>query len=75
MLSTAEATVLRVFRDYLVTPGEMLCFHGDLQVKHERALRSLTEKELLQEESFPGGYSLTGTGYAAMRQHQPEPSE
>ncbi len=67
MLSAAERSVLQVFRQYLMDEGEMLCFHGPLWDKHRDSLRELTERELLLKESFKGGYSLTETGFAAMK--------
>jgi hypothetical protein len=45
----------------------MLCFNGPHLAKHTSGLRSLTEKGFLVKESFRGGYSLTQTGYDAMR--------
>jgi hypothetical protein len=67
MLSTSEQTVLGVFREYLVAPGEMLCFHGKWYQDHEAPLRQLTAKKLLTKEHFRGGYSLTEAGFAAIR--------
>jgi len=67
MLSTAEQSVLNVFRQYLVDPGEMLCFHGPLWEKHKVPLKQLTEREMLIKESFEGGYCMTQTGFRAMK--------
>ncbi|TWU28314.1 hypothetical protein [Bythopirellula polymerisocia] len=67
MLTAAEKSVLDVFRQYLMDQGEMLCFHGPLWDKHHTSLRQLTERDLLFQESFKGGYSLTETGFAAMK--------
>ena len=72
MLSTAERNVLDVFRQYLVVPGEMLCFHGQSFQKHRAPLQQLTEKKLLLKERFKGGYSLTNTGFAAMKAYHPK---
>ena len=66
MLSTTEQFVLGVFRQYLVTPGEMLCFHGDWFEEHEVPLRRLIERKLIIKEHFKGGYSLTKAGYAVV---------
>jgi hypothetical protein len=66
VLSASERTVLASFRQFLVTPGKMLCFYGPNLKKYEVALQVLTEKELLVEEKFRGGYSLTRAGFQAM---------
>ncbi len=65
-MNTAEQRVLRTFRQFLVTPGQMLCFHGPNLNQHQAALNQLTEKELLVKEQFKGGYSLTKAGFLAM---------
>jgi hypothetical protein len=66
MLSDSEQRVLGTFRQYLMTPNRMLCFSGpDLQ-KNRAALKSLTEKALLSEAAFRGGYSLTRAGFEIM---------
>jgi hypothetical protein len=67
MLSTAEQSVLKVFRQFLMRQGEMLCFQGPLWEKHKVSLRQMTERDLLFQESFKGAYSLTATGYEAMK--------
>ncbi len=68
MLSRAEQRALRAFRQFLVSPGEMLCFYGTDLEKHKAALQKLTEKELLVKERFKGGYSLTQAGFVAMKE-------
>ena len=67
MLSPGEKTVLRTFRKYLVTPGEMLCFFGPNLEKHKLALQHLTAKDLLVKEHFKGAYFLTQAGFEAMK--------
>jgi len=66
LLSTSEQRVLRTFRQYLITPGQMLCFSGPSLEQDKGALGLLSEKELLIKEKFKGGYSLTQAGFAAM---------
>ena len=66
MLSTAEQSLLAVFRQFLVSEGQMLCFYGPILKKHRAALSQLTDKGLLVKERFRGGYSLTESGFAAM---------
>ena len=66
MLTRAEHKVLEVFREYLVSPGEMLCFHGPQLQKYKAPLRQLIEKKFVFKEQFQGGYSLTKAGYDAM---------
>lgn len=68
MLSTTEEKVLDVFRQYRVKTGQMLCFYGPQRERLEAPLRSLIERKLLEKDSFPGGYSLTRAGFAAMKQ-------
>lgn len=70
LLSAAERRVLRDFREFLVTPGQMLCFYGPNLAKYKTALQHLTEKQLLVKEQFKGGYSLTQAGFAAMKECQ-----
>lgn len=66
-LTPAEVNVLRAFRKYLMTPREMLCFgSSDLEAFHAPLAR-LTNQGFLVAERFHGGYSLTETGYAAMK--------
>ena len=67
MLSSSEKTVLRTFRQYLSTPGKMLCFFGPNLQKHKTALEQLTKKDLLVKEHFKGAYSLTRAGFEAMK--------
>jgi hypothetical protein len=66
-LSRAERDVLSTFRRFLMTPHQMLCFYGPSLEQNQAALKSLTEMEMLVKESFKGAYSLTESGYAAMR--------
>ena len=66
MLSLADQIALDIFRSYLVTPGEMLCFHGKWLEEHGDSLRHLTAIKLITKEHFKGAYSLTDAGYAAL---------
>lgn len=65
-LSSADLSLLGVFRKFLVGPGEMLCFFGPDLDKHRTALARLTELDLLVKERFRGGYALTALGFDAM---------
>ena len=67
MLSRSEKSVLRTFRQHLVTPGKMLCFFGPNLEKHKAAFLHMTENELLIKEHFKGAYSLTPAGFEAMK--------
>lgn len=67
LLTPAEQRVLKAFRQFLMTPGKMLCFHGPTLKQYGPALKTLIRKEMLVEETFKGGYSLTKEGYTAMR--------
>jgi hypothetical protein len=66
LLSKSEQRVLRTFRQFLMTPGQMLCFSGPNLEQDEAALDLLTERELLIKEKFKGGYSLTPAGFESM---------
>ncbi len=67
MLSKSERWVLGVFRQFLVTPGQMLCFNRPNITKHRAGFRQLADKGFLVKEKFNGGYSLTQAGFAAMK--------
>src|SRR5438874_12452808 len=71
MFSKADLAVFDVFRGYLVTAGEMLCFHGNWFDEHKESLRHLTAEKLLTQEQFKGGYSLTRAGFAALQRVRP----
>jgi len=68
VLSASEQRVLRTFQRFLMTPGEMLCFSGHNLKKEKSVLELLANKDLLVEEKFKGGYSLTQAGFAAMKE-------
>jgi len=68
VLTKPERRVLGVFGEYLMRPGLMLCFSGPSYKRDSAALDLLTEKKLLVKEKFEGGYSLTPSGYAAMKE-------
>lgn len=67
LLSPAEKRVMRTFRQFLVTPGKMLCFFGPDLERNKAALQRLTERDLLVKEQFKGAYSLTRNGFEAMK--------
>lgn len=66
-LSPGELEVLSTFRSYLMAPGSMLCFGQAEREAFEVPLARMTDKGLLVAERFPGGYSLTRSGFAAMK--------
>ena len=68
MLSTKELRVLHTFKQFLMTPGQMLCFYGPNLEQSKAALELLIDKDLLVKEKFKGGYSLTRAGFAAMNE-------
>jgi hypothetical protein len=45
----------------------MLCFSGPSLQRDTATLQLLTGKKLLVKERFEGGYSLTLTGFTAMK--------
>lgn len=65
-MSTLDQSALKRFRDYLIEPGEMLCFDGPTLDEHLTSLQQLTAEGLLTKESFKGGYCLTQAGFDAM---------
>jgi hypothetical protein len=67
LLSPSEKNALLTFRQYLITPGKMLCFYGPDLEKHKSALQQLADKDLLVTEKFNGAYSLTHAGFEAMK--------
>ena len=70
MLSSSERRVLRTYREYLITPGQMLCFSGQDLERHRATLDLMSDKKLLVKEAFKGGYTLTQTGFSAMKEHR-----
>jgi hypothetical protein len=67
LLTKLEQRVMRTFQQFQVNPGQMLCFYGPNLQQFKPALQELTERELLVEEQFNGGYSLTQAGFVAMK--------
>jgi hypothetical protein len=67
VLSQSERHVFRRFRQFLMVPGQMLCFVGPDLEKYKPALQTMTEKNLLVKEQFKGAYSLTQAGFEAMK--------
>ena len=55
------------FRKYLMTPGKMLCLDSSDLEAFNMELAQLTNKGLLVAERPHGGYSLTETGFAVMK--------
>ena len=67
LLSKSERRVLATFREFLMSPGQMLCFFGPKLQRNKPALNELIKKEFLVKETFKGAYSLTQAGYDAMK--------
>jgi hypothetical protein len=66
-LSSAEHAVLGIFQRYLITTGQMFCFcAADLET-YDLPLAQLVRRKYLVEEDFQGAYSLTSSGFAAMK--------
>lgn len=66
-ITPAEQAVFATFRQFLMTPNRMLCFYGPVLEQNQAALKRMTELELLVKETFKGAYSLTSSGYHAMK--------
>ena len=67
-LTKGELRVLRTFREFLITPGQMLCFSGPQLAQAKASLTKLHEKKFLEKESVKGGYTLTRAGFKAMKE-------
>lgn len=67
-LSDAERSVLSVFRKFLMGQGQMLCFDGAMLETYRAPLVNLVQRGFVVAERFRGAYSLTETGFAAMRE-------
>jgi hypothetical protein len=67
LLTASEQRVLGIFQQFLITPGQMLCFNGPQLKAYESALRQLSDKGFVVKEKFKGGYTLTGAGFVAIR--------
>ena len=65
-MPSKEKVVLNTFREYLMTPGKMLCLSSLDRDAYRTTLANLVAKKLLVAEQFRDGYSLTDTGFAAM---------
>lgn len=66
-LSPEERKVLSIFRQFMMSPGRMLCFSSADESTYQIPLTALAAKGLLVPEKFRGGYSLTENGFDAMR--------
>jgi hypothetical protein len=67
LLSPAQRTVLTTFRQFRMTPGQMLCFSRSDEDTFRAPLTELAAGGYLVTERFQGGYSLTASGFAAMQ--------
>jgi hypothetical protein len=69
LLSDGECKVLNVFREFMMSPGKMLCLNkADVEL-YSKSLITLIGKRFLVPEKFSGGYSLTQAGFNAMREY------
>ena len=67
VVSDDETLVLRIFSRYLMGVGKMLCLSGPELVSHRDSLDRLVDSGLLVAESYKGAYSLTHSGFEAMK--------
>jgi hypothetical protein len=72
-LSSKERKVLKIFREYLMTPGDMLCFCGKALDDHRTALGQLRDRGYLKAERLKGAFSLTREGCMVMRRSNLSP--
>jgi hypothetical protein len=66
-ITPAERRVLAIFRQFLMTPGRMLCFCGNELDTWGGTLAEMSSKGFLVAERFHGAFSLTKAGFARMR--------
>ena len=66
-LSATELSVLAVFRQFRMSPGQMLCFSRVEIESLSTPLAQLADNGLLVAERSHGGYSLTPAGFTAMK--------
>ena len=66
-MTPTEERVLRFFRQFLMTPGEMLCFNTQQIQSYRVGIDKLIEHDLLKKAGFKGGYCLTDAGFKAMK--------
>ncbi len=66
-MSPTEQRVLGIFRQFLMTPGQMLCFNSQQLQSYRVAIEKLIQNDLLLKASYKGGYSLTKAGYEMMK--------
>jgi len=71
---SGRSRVLSIFRRYLMSTGQMLCLSGHELEGNRQTLDQLISDGLLIAESFKGAYSLTETGYEAMRNLARDPA-
>ena len=67
VVSEDETRVLKIFRRYLMTVGKMLCFSGQELASHRDSIDKLVSAGLLVPETYKGAYSLTPSGFEAMK--------
>ncbi|MCA9128513.1 MAG: hypothetical protein KDB22_15605 [Planctomycetales bacterium] len=65
-ITAGEIRVLKIFRQYLMTPGRMLCLSNVGIDSMQAVLRKMIEAGLIVPDDFKGAYSLTRSGYEAM---------
>lgn len=66
-IEDGETRVLRIFRRFLMAPGQMLCLTTADEVSLMPALNRLIHAGFLISEKFNGSYSLTQEGYDLMK--------
>lgn len=66
-LDEGETRVLRIFKKFLMAPGQMLCLANSDIITLLPALDRLMSEGFLEAENFKGSYSLTQSGYHLMK--------
>ncbi len=66
-LDEGETQVLRIFKRFLMAPGQMLCLANSDIIALLPALDRLIGSGFLEAEKFKGSYSLTQSGYHLMK--------
>jgi len=64
-MTDAERAILKVFRQYDVSPNQMLCFDGKVIKRFQSGVRSLIDKGWIAKDRPKDAYYLTPAGHEA----------
>ena len=69
-MTDSELEILRYFKRFSITAGQMLFFHAQTRTdpaRFQKAMQSLVRRGLVLQERRHDAYSLTELGYRATR--------